>query len=160
MTLTEIKDLIRQTIQYYKNDSRDVRAVRETLLTLADNSVKSYKEISGFLSQDGTDLPTLDIVVNDFDEAPVFARYGLGLYGITITGAFTADKTIFPSPITTIRSGGLNQGFSTVTMSTATTDVVTISSFQHISNGATNIVLNPAADAQVNRLPFSIKVYN
>lgn len=57
-------------------------------------STLPYTLYAAKISQTGTGTPTVDAtMVNQLSGTPTFARTGVGTYRITLTGAFTLDKT-------------------------------------------------------------------
>lgn len=63
------------------------------------NTIQQLKDLvvpkvyAGVLSQSGTSTPTVSVAQNTLGSATL-ARAGVGDYTLTITGAFTVDKTI------------------------------------------------------------------
>ncbi len=67
--------------------------------TTYDNNIKtynnvSYKRIVMLLNQTGVNPPIATILENTFDVEPVFSYNALGNYVLTMTGQFTASKTL------------------------------------------------------------------
>jgi hypothetical protein len=56
-----------------------------------------YKSYSALVTQTGTDNPVATVLSNDLGGTVVWTRDSVGNYSATLAGAFTENKTIFPS---------------------------------------------------------------
>jgi hypothetical protein len=55
---------------------------------------KGYLEYVAILSQSGTDDPTVNVLVNDFDSNITWTRDTIGVYNGALNGGFTLNKTV------------------------------------------------------------------
>lgn len=53
-----------------------------------------YLEYVATLSQNGTNAPVANVLINTLVGTPTFARIGAGNYTMTLTGAWTSGKTV------------------------------------------------------------------
>lgn len=102
---------------------------------------RPYKSYVATLTQTGTAAPTATVLENQLAAAIVWARTGVGVYTGTLTGAFTANKTVasISQPAT---------GKATVSRTSA--NVITVSTFD---------ATPAAADAILAALVLDVKVY-
>ena len=56
-------------------------------------AVKKYKEYVAIINQSGTSAPTATVINNELGGAVTFVYNSIGVYGATLTGAFTRYKT-------------------------------------------------------------------
>lgn len=68
----------------------------------------SYKEYIAILTQANTAAPTAIVVSNEFSSTPVYSYSSTGAYLITLSGAFTSNKTIVIPSGTTKGTFGYN----------------------------------------------------
>lgn len=106
------------------------------------------KVYTALLTQASTDAPTAVELENTFDVTPSFTRTGEGVYSLTMTGQFTANKTvciIFNE--TTLAHGGA----SSMTFTRKDANDLTLSTY---SDKYTTL-----ADAELSATPIGIIVY-
>lgn len=94
-------------ITFNSNPSSTVRVV--VLAKGGFNSdLRPYKVLSGLLNQTGVNVPTLTILENTIGGTPVFSYISVGAYHMTMTGAFTLNKTF---PTMSLGSGPYNKNY-------------------------------------------------
>lgn len=120
------------------------------LIALSDNfenmqlgkvSPRPYKTYAALLTQTGTAAPVATVMENGIG-AIVIARTGVGVYTMTLTGAFTTGKTAVNIS---------HMGAGKVTAALTSANVITISTVD-----ATPV----AADAILNGTLVEVRVYN
>ena len=107
-------------------------------------TVRPYKVYTALLSQSGTSAPTATVLENTLGGTVVWTRSSTGLYNGTLTGIFTASKTVF----------FINQGNGASRLSGYRPDTNTV---QVVSM---NAYLNEFADNSINNASIEIRVYN
>jgi len=75
-----------------KFTSGDANEIKASVNALYDAAPKVY---AGYISQSGTDAPTVVELVNELGGTPVFSYDAPGRYIATLEGAFGATKTSF-----------------------------------------------------------------
>jgi hypothetical protein len=113
-----------------------------TYLNSSDN--KGYAVYSALLTQSGIGAPTTKILENTLGGTPTFGYTSDGTYTITLTGAFTADKTF-------ILMGNVDP-FTVVSAVRTDADTLTIKTY---NTGAGSL-----ANAKMTDTPIEIRVYN
>ena len=63
------------------------------LLALLNSNGGGYTSYTALLTQTGTNAPTATVLLNTLGGEPVWSYVDVGLYAITLNGAFTANKT-------------------------------------------------------------------
>lgn len=144
VTLAQLKSY------FNKGDKPTEAQFVDTIDTLAGGG--AYKSYMATLTQIGTAAPTIvsngtganTPLENSLGGAIVWTRTGVGAYVGTLTGAFTANKTVLlPSQS--------QASDSHVTMSIASADAVNLNTF--------NAAQTVTADNRLNTVPIEIRVY-
>jgi hypothetical protein len=111
----------------YSRNSSDIFVVGQT---------GTFVSYIANISQTGTNAPTADVFENSLGGTVTFSYVGVGQYELTLTGAFTADKTVIE--VNNFVSGGLIQAFR------KDADDIVINTF-NTSLAATNGVLSDSS---------------
>jgi len=90
-SLTDVKVATPVTINYVEYPAG---TSLETLLQDTVEDVKPYKSYVALLTQTGTSTPTAVVLENTLGGTPTLGYTSAGLYTVTLTGAFTANKTV------------------------------------------------------------------
>lgn len=133
-----------KTLTYAINKiAKVVKAIKGTLddLLLYNN----YKSYIATLDQVATGNPVASNVQNKFTVTPTFTRTNPGKYSVTLTGAFTAGKTVIDIKEFNIGWGEKVKAYRV--------DVNTVA----IETGSTTDYID---DDVMNNMPIEIKVYN
>lgn len=67
--------------------------VQDALEQVAQAFAPRERVWEGYMTQDGTDLPTVEVLRNTLGGTPVFTYVGPGIYTATLEGAFPLNKT-------------------------------------------------------------------
>jgi len=113
----------------YQHTSDDVSG--DAVWTVYDNDTKVIKLLA---TQSGTSAPTFTVLRNDTDETPTGGYTATGIYTLTMTGQFTASKTLILA--------GNNYIASLGTFNAVRTDTDTITMTTTSSGAAANGVLS------------------
>lgn len=113
----------------YQHTSDDVSG--DAVWTVYDNDTKVIKLLA---TQSGTSAPTFTVLRNDTDETPTGGYTATGIYTLTMTGQFTASKTLILA--------GNNYIASLGTFNAVRTDADTITMTTTSSGAAANGVLS------------------
>jgi hypothetical protein len=106
------------------------------------SGLRPYKSLILRLTQTGTAAPTATVLENNLTGTIAYARTGAGVYTITLTGQFTANKTsVFVS----------QPAIGRVAAVATSANVVTVSTF--------DATLTAAADAILTGVVVEIRVY-
>lgn len=70
-----------------------------------------YKIYKALLTQTGTNAPVATILENTLGAVPVWSYSDVGLYLLTLSGAWTTDKTVITPPANANNTGGAVQSF-------------------------------------------------
>ena len=91
-------------------DSNPSSTVRVVVLAKGsfNSDLRPYKVLSGLINQTGTSAPTLTILENTIGSTPVFSYIGVGLYNLTMSGAFILNKTF---PTLSLGSGSYDKSY-------------------------------------------------
>ena len=104
-----------------------------------------YKEYEALITQTGTSAPTAIIGSNTLLGTPVLGYSAIGEYTITLTGAFTVNKTyVYMTP---------NKIDFPYIITRTSSDVITIVV-------GYSFALPPAINGKMNNTPVRIRVYN
>lgn len=128
----------------------DVKQYFAKINEIIDNINKSsvnYKIYRALVNQNGTDAPTVTVLENTLGGVPVFTRDGIGEYGITLTGAFTNNKTFF-------RCNGISGQGNTIITGINDVNSLNINTFNW---GGTDDELD---DSLLDNSPLEIIVYD
>jgi hypothetical protein len=68
------------------------------LVDAVNTADKGYKVYTALLSQSGTSAPTATVLANELSGIPAWTYSGVGEYIVTLSGAFTASKTMIILP--------------------------------------------------------------
>jgi hypothetical protein len=109
------------------------------------NQIRGFKTVKLLVSQTSTGAPTATVIENTTGVTPVFARSSAGVYTLTMTGAFTVNKTFIPVPRQVLSTG------NECTVARTTADVVSIQSFA--TSGPTS------TDGLLSATPIEIQIY-
>lgn len=114
-----------------------------------DLTLSVSKVFSALISQSGTANPTATVLINQLGGTPVFERLSTGHYNLTITGAFTANKTF-------------TDGKRCIEASVTDTSAVNTNVFRASDNVVSIDTLNEFnyADDILFNFPLKIEVYN
>ena len=85
---------------------------------------KFKNQYTAFISQTGTNAPTVDIALKDDLAAPVWSYSAVGTYLLTKTGAFTSTKTI-PNAVVAIHDNAGNK----ITLERTSANVMTLKTY-------------------------------
>lgn len=107
------------------------------------DAAANYKVYAALLTQSGTSAPTAKVLDNTLSGVPTLARTGVGVYTITLSGAFTTDKTFLLTGVSTTAG-------ATVSAVRTSANVITLTT----SNAS-----NAAADVLLTDTPIEIRVY-
>lgn len=117
--------------------------ITDGVISVADGGVLTY---SGFITQSGTDAPTIAILRNDLPLA-VWARTAAGTYTLTKVGAFPEWQTV------PMDDNYLDQSGNLYNLNRTSADVMTLTTY-----AAVNTAL--AADGVLNGRFINIEIYN
>lgn len=120
-----------------------IEAIAKSVKKLYDKH--NYKEWVGFVSQTGISDPTSVVIKNELSGPLSFVRTGAGKYTATLTGAFTADKTI-------ITLGSFNKAWGS--------DIICYRVDDDTLSLETGSSTDFIDDDVIADLPLVIKVYN
>jgi hypothetical protein len=100
---------------------------------------------TAFLSQTGTDAPVATVLKDDF-AAPVWAYSAVGIYTLTKTGAFTANKTV-PTKLEIYVDNDGNK----FTLERTSADVMTLKTYAAIDDTvlANGVLVNQLVNIEV-----------
>ena len=109
----------------------------------------TYKVYRALITQSGTNAPTAIVLENTLGGTPVWSHFDVGIYRLTLAGAFTVDKTFI---ITGFSEGGLLSStyYTMKKNSNSTNDFI---EFEAAYPG------NFRADSIITDLPLQILVY-
>jgi len=110
-------------------------------------TIKPYKIYTALLTQASTGIPTVKILENTLGGVPVYSYTSTGIYVMTLTGAFPADKTFISKP----NQSDVASAANTFTLVHTSANAITINTFS--GNYAT------ASNAILVDTPIEIKVY-
>jgi len=120
-----------------KFTSGDANEIKASVNALYDSAPKVY---AGYISQSGTDAPTVVELVNELGGTPVFSYDAPGTYYATLAGAFGAYKTSWwfgPANNTEPESEGLF-----LKMFSESSDMLTVKSVMDKGVGADDSITN------------------
>ena len=117
-----------------KDDNGDIQYV-----TLS--STKPPKVYKALLTQTGTSAPVATVIENTLGGVVVWSYQGVGSYNSTLSGAFTENKTIFPSDGKII-SGDVNTLLVKAISSRTNSNVVNLQSYDIVNDSAINSELD------------------
>lgn len=80
--------------EQYMNTDTGVLYSRNGSAITTIGGVSSYTTAEINLTQTSTNIPLADVFVNTLGGTITYARSGVGTYRVTLTGAFTLDKTV------------------------------------------------------------------
>ena len=122
-----------------------------TDVQINNKAIKPYKVYTALLEQDNTGAPVATILENTFDGTPVWTRVSTGIYHLTLTGAFPANKFYNPQPAAGFDAepDSGSTGSAVYRYYRVSDDVVELS---------TTTALSPD-DSILTNAPFEIKVY-
>lgn len=113
-------------------------------ITAASRTCKVYR---AQLTQSGTGAPTATVLINTLGGTVVWTRLTTGAYAGTLVGAFTLNKTYFPTQTFTVSPAFSEDSIGTIFRDSA--DRVLVNTF---SGGA-------AADDVLASSPVEIQIY-
>jgi len=90
-TIIEIQAMITD-----KGDAREIINEIADYLQANPGGGASYLSYVALLTQSGTSAPVATVLENTLGGTPVWSRFGVGAYYVTLVGSFTANKTIIP----------------------------------------------------------------
>ena len=98
LSLTDVKvnePVTLNGMEYAKNTSLEKLLVDATteLETIATNQARPYKVYTALVTQSGTNAPTATVLENTLGGTPTWAFSSAGTFTLTLTGAFTNNKT-------------------------------------------------------------------
>lgn len=127
--------------------------INEIIDWLKGDSVGSYKSYVALLTQTSTNAPVATVVSNTLSGTPVWSYTAQGVYTVTLTGAFTANKTVIVKAalpgITQVDFSGNITSAEVLHTITDTSNIVI----------ATFVNATVSTDDWLSSYPFEIRVY-
>lgn len=77
---------------------------------LAQPIISPAKRYIALVTQSGSNNPTAIVLRNTLSDAPTWARSAEGIYTVTLTGEFTANKTFSRAKVVALKTGNEFQG--------------------------------------------------
>ena len=132
-----------------KDENGNIRTI-VTEDTSGRSSARPYLVYKALLTQTGTSAPVATVIENTLGGAVVWSYQGVGSYNATLSGAFTENKTIFPSDGKII-SGDVNTLLVKAISSRTNSNVVNLQSYDIVNDSAIN--------SELDSFLFEILVY-
>jgi hypothetical protein len=111
----------------------------------------SYLVYSALLSQTGTNAPTAIVLANTLGGTPTFTRSSAGVYTLTLSTAFTVNKTFLSGTVES--GGGVSANFVMLTRANANEIII-----KTVSADA-SFPVQDLADGLLNNSSVEIRVY-
>ena len=131
-------------------DAAAAASAKKATVQSVSNLIKPYKSWVGILAQSGNNAPTATVLQNDLGGTITFAYSTIGVYTGTLTGAFTANKSVFMTSTQIVYSGTIVRQAAFLFTSVDAFAITTSSNFTN-------------ADGVLQSAPFitvEIRVYN
>lgn len=122
---------------YFETGDKPTQAQFEDLIyTMMDGLSAKPKVYLALLTQSGTSNPTVTVVVNTLGVTPSITRDDVGIYFVTATGKFTADKTICEV------DHYLGDTFGKLTLQRSDSDICTLQAYDSTETPSDDLLLN------------------
>jgi hypothetical protein len=107
---------------------------------IAASKLRPYKVYCANLTQTSTNAPTADVFENTLSGTPTFSYDGVGVYKITLTGEWTADKVFILI---------CNFGYNVVSSSRVDSNIIKVETYDNAGIASNGVLYDTSIEIRV-----------